>query len=65
MMNHGDPLIKLMVIGKVNEKLKNMISQPALSDIDIKLLKGIFFRRTTKPPTRKGLLDTFSKKTAV
>lgn len=44
MMNSGDPVLKLMVIGKVNEKLKNMISKPTLSEIDLKLMKGIFFK---------------------
>ena len=59
MMGSGDPVIKLMVIGKVNEKLKNMISKPTLTEIDLKLLKGIYIKNQFKKNIKKGLFDTF------
>lgn len=58
-MNSGDPVMKLMVIGKVNEKLKYMITKPTLSEIDLKLLKGIYVKNQFKKAAKKGLFDTF------
>ena len=48
-----------MIIGRVNEKLKHMISKPTLNEIDIKLLKGIYFKNQFKKNYKKGLFDTF------
>ena len=58
-MNSRDPFVKLMVIGKVNDKIYQMISKPTLSEIDVKLLKGIYFKNTIKKNPKKGLFDTF------
>ena len=46
-------------MGKVNQRLKRMISKSKMNEIDIKLLKGIFSRNTFKKARKKGLLDTF------
>lgn len=36
-----------------------MISKPNLNEIDVKLLKGIYFKNTIKKTPKKGLFDTF------
>jgi hypothetical protein len=44
MINSTDPFLKLMIIGKINSKIKSMIQKPMLNEIDLKLLKGIFLK---------------------
>jgi hypothetical protein len=60
LMNSDNPFIKLMIIGRVNTKLKEVIKKPRLNEVDIKLLKGIFLKSTEKKQPKKGLFETFS-----
>jgi hypothetical protein len=47
MVETNNPFIKLMVIGLINGRVKEMLCKEALTDIDVKLLKGLFLRKTT------------------
>lgn len=61
-MNSKNPFIKLMIIGRVNTKLKDLIKKKQLNEVDIKLLKGIFLRNAERKIPKKGLFETFNCK---
>ena len=60
MMKSKNPFIKLMIIGRMQSKIKDMFKKPKLNKVDIKLLKGIFLRNTDHKVPKKGLFETFS-----
>lgn len=59
MLGSKNPFVKLMVLGRINEGLKNMFQKPALNEIDVKLLKGIFIENAKKKKLKKTIFDTF------
>jgi len=60
MMDSRNPFVKLMIIGRINQRIKDMLSKPALNEIDVKLLKGLFWRNCERKPPKKGIFDTFA-----
>lgn len=41
-LNSDNPFIKLMIIGRINQRVKELLSKEKFNEIDIKLIKGIF-----------------------
>lgn len=59
-MNHGkNPFVKLMVIGRINQRVKDTLDKKKLNQIDVKLLKGLFTRVRNDVKPKKGIYDTF------
>ncbi len=61
-INSKNPFIKLMIVGRINEKIKNMIQKPVLSEIDVNLLQGMFTKKMEKRQPQKDIYATFSPK---
>jgi len=48
-----------MILGRINQRVKEILTKKKLTNVDIKLIKGIFTRiRSDKEPP-KGITDTF------
>jgi hypothetical protein len=60
MMKSRNPFIKLMIIGRMQTKIKDLFKKSKLNKVDIKLLKGIFLKNTEHKAPKKGLFETFS-----
>ncbi len=44
-LNNGkNPFIKLMILGRINQRVQDVLSKDKLNQIDVKLLKGLFTR---------------------
>ncbi len=58
-LNGKNPFIKLMIIGRINQRVKEMLSKQKFNEIDTKLIKGIFKKSTLQKPPQKNLKQTF------
>ena len=59
MMNSTDPIVKLMFIRKALEKVREIVSKETLNEVDVKLLKGIYFKNTSHKIPKKEPLEIF------
>eukprot|EP00347_Sterkiella_histriomuscorum_P022098 403331687 len=59
-LNNGkNPFVKLMVLGRVNQRVQDLLNKKKLNQIDVKLLKGMFTRQTNDTAPQKGINETF------
>jgi hypothetical protein len=59
-LNNGkNPFIKLMILGRINQRVQDVLNKKKLNQIDVKLLKGLFTRQRNEEPPKKGINDTF------
>jgi hypothetical protein len=49
-----------MIIGRINQRVKELISKDKFNEIDIKLIKGIFKKSQGERKKKKGLKETFN-----
>jgi hypothetical protein len=57
-----NPFVKLLVVGRINDKIKNLIGKDTLTQIDTNLLKGMFKKRIEPRDDQKDIHETFSPK---
>lgn len=48
-----------MILGRVNQRVQDMLNKKKLNQIDVKLLKGLFTRKTNDIAPKKGINETF------
>ncbi|CDW80946.1 UNKNOWN [Stylonychia lemnae] len=59
-LNNGkNPFVKLMILGRINQRVREILSKKKLTHVDTKLLKGLFTRMRTDKDPPKGINDTF------
>lgn len=54
-----NPFVRLMVIGKINQSVKEILKKDKFSEIDEKVIKGIFSKALNQRIVKKRLKDTF------
>ena len=54
-MQSANPFIKLMILGRINTKVKTMLKKKELNEIDVKLLKGLFMKKGKAPKEKKSI----------
>jgi hypothetical protein len=59
-LNGKNPFIKLMIIGRINQRIRELLSKERFDEIDSKLIKGIFKKSSIIRPPLKGIKETFN-----
>jgi hypothetical protein len=60
LMNKGSAFVKLMVVGRVNNKVKQMLSKDDMNEVDSKVLKGLFSKSIFEKAPMKSITETFN-----
>jgi hypothetical protein len=59
-LNNGkNPFVKLMILGRINQRVQDVLQKKKLNQIDVKLLKGMFSRLCSDKAPKKGIYETF------
>ena len=53
MMQSDNPFIKLMILGRVNGKIGMIMKKKNITEMDVKLLKGLLLQRGNEIKKRK------------
>lgn len=61
MLQSKNPFIKLMLLGKINNLLRSELRKPKFTEIDVKLLKGVFADSRKQVKKKKDIYETFSR----
>jgi hypothetical protein len=48
-----------MLLGRVNKSVRELLKKPKFTDIDIKLLKGMYIKASKPLKKKKTIYDTF------
>ena len=49
-----------MILGRINQRVKELLNKDKFDEIDLKLLKGIFVKSNMQKQPKKGIKETFT-----